>query len=64
MDRIFEIIWWPITVAVIPLDAGIIVHYICEEYFGIGFWTMAVLYVLLCASAGARIYLIEKEGRK
>ena len=64
MDKIFEIIWWPITVALIPLDAGVIMHYICEEYFGIGFWTMAVLYILLCASVGVRIHLIEKEGRK
>ena len=64
MDKIFEIIWWPITVAVIPLDAGIIMHYIYEEYFGIDFWTMAVLYILLCASVGVRIHLIEKEGKK
>ena len=64
MDKIIDMIWWPITVALIPLDAGVIIHYICEEYFGIGFWTMVVLYILLCISAGARIYLIEKEGRK
>ena len=64
MDKIFEMIWWPMTVAVIPLDAGIIMHYIYEEYFGIGFWTMTVLYILLCTSVGARIHLIEKEGRK
>ena len=64
MNKIFDKIWWPMTVAVIPLDAGIIMHYIYEEYFGIGFWTMAVLYILLCASVGVRIHLIEKEGRK
>ena len=62
MDKIFDKIWWPMTVAVIPLVAGIIVHYIYEECFDINFWAMAVLYVLLCASAGARIYLIEKKG--
>ena len=64
MDKILNMIWWPVTVALIPLDAGIIMHYIYEEYFGIHFWTMAVLYVLLCAFAGARLYLIEKKGRK
>ena len=64
MNKILEMIWWPMTVAVIPLDAGIIMHYIYEEYFGVGFWTMAVLYILLCASVGVRIHLIEKEGRK
>ena len=64
MNKIIDMIWWPMAVALIPLDAGIIMHYIHEEYFGVGFWVMAVLYVLLCASAGARIYLIEKEGKK
>ena len=64
MNKILEMIWWPMTVAVIPLDAGIIMHYIYEEYFGIGFWTMIVLYILLCTSVGVRIHLIEKEGRK
>ena len=64
MNKILNMIWWPMTVAVIPLDAGIIVHYIYEECFDINFWAMAVLYVLLCASAGARIYLIEKKGKK
>ena len=63
MNKILEMIWWPITVAVIPLDAGIIMHYIYEEYFGIGFWTMIVLYILLCTSVGVHIHLIEKEGK-
>ena len=64
MDKFFEMFWWPMTVAVIPFDAGIITHYIYEECFDINFWAMAVLYVLLCASVGARIYLIEKKGKK
>ena len=64
MNKIIDMIWWPMAVALIPLDAGIIMHYIYEEYFGVSFWTMAVLYILLCASVGVRIHLIEKEGRK
>ena len=64
MDKIIDMIWWPMALALIPLDGSIIMHYIHEEYFGIGFWVMTVLYVLLCASAGARIYLIEKKGKK
>ena len=64
MDKIIDMIWWPITVALLPLCSGTIMNYIHEEYFGVGFWVMAVLYVLLCASAGARIYLIEKKGKK
>ena len=64
MDKILNMIWWPMVVALIHLDAGTIMNYIHEEYIGIGFRKMAVLYVLLCASAGARIYLIEKKGKK
>ena len=64
MDKILNMIWWPMTIALIPLDAGIIIHYIYEEYFGVGFWVMIVLYILLCTSVGVRIHLIEKEGRK
>ena len=64
MDKFFEMFWWPMTVALIPLDAGTIMNYIYEEYFGVNFWIMVVLYVLLCASVGARIYLIEKKGKK
>ena len=64
MDKILDMIWWLMVVALIPLDAGIIMHYIYEEYFGIHFWVMTVLYILLCVSTGARIYLIEKKGKK
>ena len=64
MDKILEMIWWPMTVAVIPLDAGTIMNYIHEEYFGVNLWIMVVLYILLCTFAGARIYLIEKKGKK
>ena len=62
MNKILNMICWPITLTLIPLDAGVIMHYIYEEYFGVNFWIMAVLYILLCAFAGARIYLIEKKG--
>ena len=64
MDKILNMIWWPMTIALIPLDAGIIIHYIYEEYFGVNFWITVVLYILLCTFAGARIYLIEKKGKK
>ena len=64
MDKILEMIWWPMTLALIPLDGSVIIHYIYEEYFGVNFWIMVVLYILLCTSVGARIYLIEKKGKK
>ena len=64
MDKILEMIWWPMTLALIPLYDSFIMHYIYEEYFGVNFWIMVVLYILLCTFAGARIYLIEKKGKK
>ena len=64
MNKIIDMIWWPVTLTLIPLDGGVIMHYIYEEYFGVNFWIMVVLYVLLCAFVGARIYLIEKKGKK
>ena len=64
MDKILNMIWWPMTLALIPLDGSVIIHCIYEEYFGVNFWIMVVLYILLCTFAGARIYLIEKKGKK
>ena len=64
MDKILNMLWWPTVMVLLPLYAGFIIHYIYEECFDINFWAMAVLYVLLCASVGARIYLIEKKGKK
>ena len=64
MDKILNMLWWPTVMALLPLYAGFIMHYIYEEYFGVNFWIMVVLYILLCTSAGARIYLIEKKGKK
>ena len=64
MYKILNMLWWPVVMALLPLYAGFIMHYIYEEYFGVNFWIMVVLYILLCTFAGARIYLIEKEGRK
>ena len=64
MDKILNMLWWPTVMALLPLYAGFIMHYIYEEYFGVNFWIMVVLYILLCTFAGARIYLIEKKGKK
>ena len=63
MDKILNMICWPITLTLIPLDAGVIVHYIYEEYFGADFWMVVVVYILLCVSTGVRLYLIEQKGR-
>lgn len=64
MDKILNMLWWPAVIALLPLYAGFIMHYIYEEYFGVNFWITVVLYILLCTFAGARIYLIEKKGKK
>ena len=64
MDKILNILWWSVVMALLPLYASFIMHYIYEEYFGVNFWITVVLYILLCVCAGARLYLIEKKGKK
>ena len=53
MDKILEMIWWPMVVALIPLDAGTIMNYIHEEYFGVCFsgdaWSAGGNYFSVCS---------------
>ena len=64
MDNIIEKIWWPVVIALLPLDGNIIMRYIYEENFCTFFWLTTVIYILLSATVGARFYLLEKKGKK
>ena len=64
MENIVDMIWWPMVVALWPLNSSIIMHYIYEENFGLHFWIMITIYVLLSVNIGARLYLIEKRKDK
>ena len=64
MDNIIKKIWWPMVIALLPLDGSIVMHYIYEENFCSSFWLMTAIYIFLSATVGARIYLIEKKGKK
>ena len=64
MDKILEVIWWPMVIALLPLDGSVVMHYIYEENFCSSFWLMVVIYIFLSATVGARFYLIEKKGQK
>ena len=61
MENIVDMIWWILTVAILPLDGSIIMKYICEENFGLSFWFLIVIYAVLSATIGARLYLVEKR---
>ena len=64
MENIVDMIWWTVTIALLPLEGNIIMNYIYEENFSLPFWVAIVIYVLLSANVGARLYLIEKRKDK
>ena len=59
MEKIIDFIWWVLTVMVLPLDGYFIMDCIAENNFGVAFWTMIIIYILLCVVVGARLYLVE-----
>lgn len=64
MNKIVEKIWWPMVIALLPLDGSIVTHYIYEKNFCFSFWLMTVIYIFLSATVGARFYLLVKKGKK
>ena len=64
MENIVDMIWWTVTIALLPLEGNIIMNYIYEENFSLPFWVAIAIYVLLSANVGARLYLIEKRKDK
>ena len=64
MENIVDMIWWTMTIALLPLEGNIIMNYIYEENFSLPFWVAIAIYVLLSANVGARLYLIEKRKDK
>ena len=61
MEKIIDFIWWVLTVMVLPLDGYFIMDCIAKNNFGMAFWTMIIIYILLCIVTGARLYLLEKR---
>ena len=59
MEKIIDFIWWVLTVMVLPLDGYFIMDCIAKNNFGVGFWTVIIIYILLCVVVGARLYLVE-----
>ena len=47
--------------ALLPLYAGFIIHYIYEENFCFAFWFMVVIYFLLSIYVGSYLYLLGKR---
>ena len=61
MEKIGDFIWWVLTVMVLPLDGYFIMDCIAKNNFGVAFWAMIIIYILLCIVTGARLYLLEKR---
>lgn len=61
MERFIDLIWWVLTVILLPLDGSIIINNIYEGNFNSSFWFLVVIYIVLCISVGSRLYLLEKR---
>ena len=61
MERFIDLIWWVLTVILLPLDGSIIINNIYEGNFNSSFWFLVVIYIVLCISVGLRLYLLEKR---
>ena len=59
MEKIIDFIWWVLAIAILPLQGYFIMDCIVKNNFGVAFWTMIIIYILLCVVVGARLYLVE-----
>ena len=58
MEKILEFIWWPLTIAILPLDGYFIMDCIAKNNFGFNFWFVTIIYIIVCIVIGARLYLV------
>lgn len=58
MEKILELIWWPLTIMLLPLDGYFIMDCIAKNNFGLNFWFVTIIYILLCIVTGVRLYFV------
>ena len=59
-----DLIWWIITITVLPLDGSIVWHYIEQNNFGGDFWFTLIIYIFLSINVAIRLYIVEiREGK-
>ena len=58
MEKFFDLIWWPLTIMVLPLDGYFIMDCIAKNNFGFNFWFVTIIYILLCIVIGVRLYFV------
>lgn len=58
MEKILELIWWPLTIMLLPLDGYFIMDCIAKNNFGFNFWFVTIIYILLCIVTGVRLYFV------
>ena len=58
MEKILELIWWPLTIMLLPLDGYFIMDCIAKNNFGFNFWFVTIIYILLCIVIGVRLCFV------
>ena len=58
MEKILELIWWPLTIMLLPLDGYFIMDCIAKNNFGFNFWFVTIIYILLCIAIGVRLCFV------
>lgn len=61
---IIDLIWWIMTIMVLPLDGSIVWYYIEQNNFGYSFWFTLIIYIFLSINVAIRLYIMEnREGK-
>ena len=64
MMGIVDLIWWIITITILPLDGSIVWYYIEQNNFGGSFWFTLIIYIFLSINVAIRLYIMEiREGK-
>ena len=64
MEMFTDLIWWVLTIIILPLDGGIIINNIYEGNFNSSFWFFLSLFILYFVSALAYVCIFLKRERK
>ena len=64
MMGFIDLIWWIITITVLPLDGSVVWYYIEQNNFGCNFWFTLIIYIFLSINVAIRLYIMENQGGK
>ena len=58
MEKIIDVIWWVLAIAILPLDGYFIMDCIAKNNFNFIFWFVTIIYILLCIAIGVRLCFV------